>query len=349
MLCFFRRSGLRSLIAGLGFLLGCFFGYSQSRSYPQDPQDFFDKSLVVGFTVLPPQPFPVNQNRETVPASEARFGNQDLVIGVVGEGESRAYPLNFLVGPTNEIVNDRLGGLDIAVTWSLANKSGLVYSRSLEGMELEFGVRGLVDGTLLMYDRQTLSLWRQLTGTAIDGPLKDRRLEKIPCLLTTWEHWKSAHPETTAYINPSISHFGGLTSYTISDLVSGTPEPIQPEDLILGVTVNGDQKAYPLWPDLGGDIVINDRLGDSPVLVFVASDYSVLAAAVRRAGNRILTFALDEDDHLVDEQTNSIWDPVTLRCLSGRLEGQTLSPVTATTSLWNGWIKAFPETSLFSR
>ena len=40
-----------------------------------------------------------------------------LVLGVTVNGESRAYPLNQLVGPTREIFNDELGGRAIMPTW----------------------------------------------------------------------------------------------------------------------------------------------------------------------------------------------------------------------------------------
>jgi hypothetical protein len=36
---------------------------------------------------------------------------------VMINGESRAYPINMLTGPSREILNDRLGGTAIAATW----------------------------------------------------------------------------------------------------------------------------------------------------------------------------------------------------------------------------------------
>jgi hypothetical protein len=41
----------------------------------------------------------------------------ELVLGVVVEGQARAYPVNMLTGPRREIINDRLGGRAIAATW----------------------------------------------------------------------------------------------------------------------------------------------------------------------------------------------------------------------------------------
>jgi hypothetical protein len=42
---------------------------------------------------------------------------EELVLGVVMDGEARAYPINMLTGPRREIINDRLGDRDIAATW----------------------------------------------------------------------------------------------------------------------------------------------------------------------------------------------------------------------------------------
>lgn len=41
----------------------------------------------------------------------------ELVLGVVVNGEARAYPINMLSGARREIINDRLGGAPIAATW----------------------------------------------------------------------------------------------------------------------------------------------------------------------------------------------------------------------------------------
>ncbi len=44
-------------------------------------------------------------------------GDGDMVMGVVLNGETRAYPVNYMNGPTNEVVNDKLGGQAIAPSW----------------------------------------------------------------------------------------------------------------------------------------------------------------------------------------------------------------------------------------
>ncbi|MBC8355500.1 MAG: DUF3179 domain-containing protein [Planctomycetes bacterium] len=53
----------------------------------------------------------------TTSAHTAEIGDNELVIGVEVNGQSRAYPINQLTGPSREIINDELGGTAIAATW----------------------------------------------------------------------------------------------------------------------------------------------------------------------------------------------------------------------------------------
>jgi len=43
--------------------------------------------------------------------------DDDLVLGVELNGDYRAYPLNQLTGPKQEVINDYLGDQPILVTW----------------------------------------------------------------------------------------------------------------------------------------------------------------------------------------------------------------------------------------
>lgn len=61
--------------------------------------------------------FPLNLNPEIISAEDSDLGEEDLVIGIVIGDEARAYPVNYMNGPLNEVVNDTLGGEAIASTW----------------------------------------------------------------------------------------------------------------------------------------------------------------------------------------------------------------------------------------
>ena len=111
---------------------------------------------------------------------------------------ARAYPVRYLIFP--EIVNDEAGGIPIAVTFCPLCNSGLIFDRRLGGRVLEFGVSGMLRfSDMVMFDRQTDSLWNQLTGKPALGPLVGQGIElvRLPIVRTTWANWLAQHPDTT--------------------------------------------------------------------------------------------------------------------------------------------------------
>ena len=93
---------------------------------------FISTSLVSLFLALAPlsaeeefkprqvvKPFKAIVNAPHVKLDRAGEFVQDneLVLGVSIGKESRAYPINMLTNPTREIINDKLGGKNIAATW----------------------------------------------------------------------------------------------------------------------------------------------------------------------------------------------------------------------------------------
>src|SRR5919197_1465220 len=113
-----------------------------------------------------------------------RAGNRFLearepVIAVVIAGQARAYPEQILVW--HEIVNDRLGGRPIAVTYCPLCNSALVFNRRVGGRTLTFGTTGkLRRSDLVMWDRQTETWWQQLTAEAVVGELTGTKLKVLP-------------------------------------------------------------------------------------------------------------------------------------------------------------------------
>ena len=83
----------------------------ERRRESQGPQDRSD------FTFLHEEGFPLNVDPQIVTADEADIGDDDIVMGVVINGVARAYPVNYMNGPYDEVVNDTLGGEAIASTW----------------------------------------------------------------------------------------------------------------------------------------------------------------------------------------------------------------------------------------
>lgn len=85
-----------------------------------------------------------------------------------------------------------------------------MYARpTIEDEPLRFGVSGkLWREVLVLYDRQTRSLWSQRTGQAIAGPLSGSEFEVLPSVIVEWGSWREHHGDSTVLVIPEGSDFG---------------------------------------------------------------------------------------------------------------------------------------------
>ena len=131
-----------------------------------------------------------------------------------------------------------------------------MYDRNVRERTLSFGVSGrLYQGNLLLYDRQTDSLWSQITAKAVAGRMTGAKLGTIPFMITTWREWRQQYPHgrvATGRRVPAIFSALGKTLQTLFSPLGGLHWPLRTyprtalDDLVLGVTVGEVQKAYPL-------------------------------------------------------------------------------------------------------
>jgi hypothetical protein len=128
------------------------------------------------------------------PASEIRFLRpQEPVVELVVGGRARAYPLQILVW--HEIVNDRIDGVPVAVTFCPLCNTAIAFDRRVGSRTLDLGVSGnLRNSDLVMFDRQTESWWQQFGGLALVGDLAGARLRKLPARIVGWATFRAAHP-----------------------------------------------------------------------------------------------------------------------------------------------------------
>ena len=92
------------------------------------------------------------------------------VLGVALGGQARAYPVHLL--EYHPLVNDEIGDEPVVVGFDPITATGRAYQRKVSDRVLEFGLSGLAyNGGLLLYDRETKSLWSLFEGRAIAGPL----------------------------------------------------------------------------------------------------------------------------------------------------------------------------------
>jgi hypothetical protein len=134
---------------------------------------------------------------------------------VQNNGETKFYPYNVMVW--HEIVNDELGGLPLAVTFCPLCGSAVVYERTVDGKVYDFGVSGkLYESNLLMYDRDTHTLWSQILGEAVVGDLLGAELTVFPSQLLTFGEVKQKYPNALV-LSEDTGHSRDYSTYPYGD------------------------------------------------------------------------------------------------------------------------------------
>jgi uncharacterized protein DUF3179 len=310
---------------------------------------------------VPPLEFPA---LTPASASVSTFGRTDAVVTVVLGDDARAYPLRILVW--HEVVNDTVGGTPVAVTYSPLSDSAVAFDRQVGDRTITFGTSGkLYRASLVLYDRETTSLWPQLMGAAAAGPMKGRRLERVALSRTSLGAFADAYPNGRVLRDPSFLPAYDHTPYagysarsqpSRAFFLREADRRLSAMRRVAGVTDGDRVVAYPI-DAVENAGVINDggvtllwHSGVRSVLDEAEIGRATLAGAAigfrRVLDGRVLTFGRSADGSFTDKETGSRWDGFG-RAVAGRLAGRALEPVITTQAFWFAWATFNPSTLVF--
>ena len=286
-----------------------------------------------------------------VSADEVKVDPDDKVLAVRVGQEARAYPIRTM--GYHHIVNDTVGGRAIAVTYCTLCHTGMVWGRVVDGTTLHFRLAGINNGNALLRDEQTGTIWQQSTGEAIFGPLKGRQLELVPSDELTFALWRKEQPEGQV-LKPDVPY---EPEYDPKDwerhvaatrtVVDTTRSGIGPHQLMIGVTVDGQSKAYPIEAILAAKL-IQDRVEGLPVVVVVGADgASIRAFNATMDDGAMLTFVVGEGEAAMrDAQTGSVWNFQGC-AVEGKYSGRCLKQIDAHKDYWFDWMNHHPRSAVF--
>jgi hypothetical protein len=270
----------------------------------------------------------------------------------------------------HEIVNDTVGAVPVTVTYCPLCSSAVAFDRRLDDRVLDFGTSGaLLQSALVMYDRQTESLWGHFTGESIVGALAGEQLETLTVQTVNWSDWLAANPDGTVLAPDSTGSTYGDNPYPGYENSSGplSPQFLQEEvddrlpekDRVLGVR-DGNQAVAVELARLRQEPVIEFELGGEPVVAWlrpglaspleagqVAQGSEIGATGAFRpvaADGTALTFTAVEGGFR-DDQTGSTWN-VLGEAVEGPLAGERLDGVEHVDTFWFAWSSYQPETAV---
>lgn len=178
---------------------------------------------------------------------------EDDDVGIVVDirGVQRFYPYKILVW--HEIVNDTIAGQRLLITFCPLCMSGVVFDPMVGSDRAEFGVSGkLWNSNLVMYDRQTNSLWSQVLGEAIVGEMTGAALQVLSFDILEFGTFKKIFPQGEVLsTDTGAERIYGLNPYgdyyTQKKLlfpVAHEDKRLAAKEIILGIVLDGKAKAY---------------------------------------------------------------------------------------------------------
>ncbi len=326
-----------------------------------------DKILSGG---VPPDGIPALTDPEFVDlesSGAAYLREEDLVLGVVVNGEAKAYPHNM--GWWHEIINDVIGGQPIVVSFCPLTGTGLIFfGQAADGSRIHCGVSGLLfNNNLIMYDRRDRTLYPQMLHVPVDGP-RSEELHLMPVIETTWRYWKQLYPNSKVVgVNTGVYAPGNYERYpyggyrdpntgplfpSFPDLIDNpTAQIFPPKTLALGVRFGETAKAYP-FSLMGTEAVINDVIaGNEIVIVYWDKEYYAVPFA-RVVDGQTLTFDKVLSSDLIypfmlrDQETSSTWN-LKGEAVAGPLKDKTLEHLPSHNAFWFAWATFWQNTGIY--
>lgn len=274
--------------------------------------------------------------------------DKEPVLVVEINKKARAYPLQILL--YHQIVNDTFQGEPILITFCPLCNNGLVLNRKVGNKTLTFGISGLVRKSgLIMFDRQTESLWQQFTGSAIAGNHVTQKLSlDYPTQLIAFSQFTQRYPNGQVLSRDTgFNRRYGANPYQGYDSIENSPllfkdetDPRLPAmERVLNVVVEDSLILYP-FSTIKSQGIINDVVANNPVVIMHGLGYAspldqsdisdsttvpVTSGFERTVGNDVLTFSVD-DGKIIDLETNSQWN-LFGEAIAGELIGTKLKRV----------------------
>ena len=272
-----------------------------------------------------------------VSAAQNKVDSNRLVLGVVNNGEAKAYPIQYL--GYHHQVQDTVGGKPLIVTYCTVCRTGRVYEPLVNGKPEKFRLVGMDHFNAMFEDVTTHSWWRQVTGEAITGKLKGQQLPEFYSTQTSLSDWLQLNPNSLImqadpnFIKSYDSTFKFESGKSKSKLTGTDSLSWNDKSWVIGVKASKETKAYD-WNELKKQRLIQDKIASTPVLIVLSKNEKSFFAFERPDNS---TFSITGDTLFFNQHKL-------------RLDGKgidtilTLKPLLASQEFWHSWRTFNPGT-----
>ena len=233
-----------------------------------------------------------------------------------------------------------------------------MWETTVDGRLLHFHLAGINNQNFIMRDEETGSWWQQVTGEAILGPLKGRRLKTVFHDELSFALWKREQPQgrvlrpderiVAAKEYAPANWEERMISVPVLPQFKKAGEDLEPRAIVIGISLNGAAKAYPL-STLQKQSPIIDRVGGVELLIVLGEDNRSVRAFERTMDGRTLEFFAKPGTvplQLINGENGSLWN-FSGRATAGPLAGRQLKKVAVLEDYWFDWKHYNPKTSVY--
>jgi hypothetical protein len=271
--------------------------------------------------------------------TENTLTDSSLVVAVNYNNEAKAYPIRFI--QYHHQVRDTIGGKPVMITYCNVCRTGRVFEPSVNGQPETFRLVGMDHFNAMFEDKTTHSWWRQANGEAITGSLKGSLLPEVESNQLNLRTFFLMYPDgqvmqVEKQFNDSYDTLGRYEKGRSRGQLTRTDSlPWKDKSWVVGIDINKSAKAYD-WFDLKKMRVINDNVGDIPVVVAISNDDQSFVAFKRNPDE---TFTVVND---------SLVGPSKKYDLMGRsLDGSKLTMIKSYQEFWHSWRTFHPYTEVY--
>ena len=186
-------------------------------------------------------------------------------------------------------------------------------------------------GAMTWWDHQTESVWSQVWGQAIEGPLKGTTLDLIPAAIVPWGTWKQEHPDTQAMITDGLSFVS-------------RESPI--DEWVIGIAIEDNQKAY-YFTDVADAGLINDTIGPYPIALYANPESRNVHVYLRQVGDHVVELSLDDTGEYLIDANNNRWDIARGLPATNASSAESLLMVPYMSSFDWAWLDFYPTSEIY--
>jgi hypothetical protein len=325
----------------------------------------------IGESLLPPNEIvdggpgrdgiPALQNPEFESATTISVNPNSFAVAVRHNDEVKIYPHNIL--DWHEIVNDGPADDPYTLSYCPLTGSAMVWKGTASHADSSYGVSGLLyNSNLLLYDRETETLWSQMFEIGVNGPRIGELPQRLQVLEANYGTLRDMYPDAMV-MTPNTGYSRDYSTYPYgfyrsnSGLlfsISNVDNRLHPKTRVIGfrsgtgVEANPVSKVYQLGAFGPTLQAINDQVDGQDIVVVGSTDLNFAVIYSRElADGTILTFSPLTDDlpNIMSDDEGNVWDSFGT-AVSGPRAGAQLVPPRSYVAYWFAWATHFPNAQI---